>query len=506
MARTDILSILYAKKKSIKEFDWNSLIAPPMLSILSMYDINLIESITRDPLLISEPKKKKQYIEDILKPRGLVRFAAGTNRVVYKYLEDQSILFKIATSEPGIEDCRKELYNQQFLKPFVAKCYEVSPGGSIGMFERVETINNYEQYLAIAEDHFNLLDHIFGSGKYIMEDVGSKFWRNIGIRTGFGVVLVDYPMLFELDGNKLFCSNKNKFTGMPCGGEIDVDEGYNHLFCRKCGMQYMGSTLAKKIKNHEIILVGKEENTMKMILSYNGEKVVRDSQDSAKTYLDDTRNKKPEKIKVNKTGIMKVNNNWKHVQEERAKKEAIEEVQEAPVEEVVDNNEEVKEEKKVYTSKIVYAKPKALSIDISNTGTVKVSKSAITLPKSIVETVKEEKVEDTVVDEVVEEKEPKVEEVPKSTMFGTPDIDYDQDYPNYNKMNRRERRKNDKKHKGKGKNKKFRDNYNDYIEDEKPKRTLPMHSPVPRKGLNNMQYNIEEPEVKNVNINKLTHF
>ena len=44
MARTDVLSILYAKKKSIKQFDWNSLIAPPMLSILSAYDINLIES------------------------------------------------------------------------------------------------------------------------------------------------------------------------------------------------------------------------------------------------------------------------------------------------------------------------------------------------------------------------------------------------------------------------------------------------------------------------------
>ena len=134
MARTDVLSILYAKKKSIKQFDWNSLIAPPMLSILSAYDINLIESINRDPRLISEPKKKKQYIDDILKPRGLVRFAAGTNRVVYKYLENQSILFKVAVSQPGMNDCNRELYNQQFLKPFCAKCFEASPGGSIGLF------------------------------------------------------------------------------------------------------------------------------------------------------------------------------------------------------------------------------------------------------------------------------------------------------------------------------------------------------------------------------------
>ena len=494
MARTDILSILYAKKKSIKEFDWNSLIAPPILSILSMYDINLIESITRDPLLISEPKKKKQYIEEILKPRGLARFAAGTNRVVYKYLEDQSILFKIATSEPGIEDCRKELYNQQFLKPFVAKCYEVSPGGSIGMFERVETINNYEQYLAIAEDHFNLLDHIFGSGKYIMEDVGSKFWRNIGIRTGFGVVLVDYPMLFELDGNKLFCSNKNKFTGMPCGGEIDVDEGYNHLFCRKCGMQYMGSTLAKKIKNNEIIIVGKEEDTMKMILNYNGKRIVRDSQDSARTYLDDARNNKPSKIAVNKTDTMKVKNNWKQIKEESK------EIENTTEESVTKENT-----KDFYKFKCKFADSKDLhSIDINKLKltTAKLSNNSIKSESKETENAVEDKsVSEEVEEKIESEEEPKEEEIHESNLFGTPQ-EYNQEYPNPNKMNRRERRKNDKKHKGKNKGNKFRDNYNE----ENPKRILPMHSPVPRKGLNNMQYNMEEPEVKNVNINKLTHF
>ena len=490
MARTDVLSILYAKKKSIKQFDWNSLIAPPMLSILSAYDINLIESINRDPRLISEPKKKKQYIDDILKPRGLVRFAAGTNRVVYKYLENQSILFKVAVSQPGMNDCNRELYNQQFLKPFCAKCFEASPGGSIGLFERVETINTYEQYLGVAEDHFNLLDHIFGSGKFIMEDVGSKFWRNIGIRTGFGVVFVDYPMLFELDGNKLFCRNKDKFTGMPCGGEIDVDAGYNHLFCRKCGMQYMGTDLAKKIKNNEIIVVGKEENNMRMKISYNGQTIIRDSQDSAATYLDEVRNKKPEKIEVNKSNIMTVKNNWKQIKEESK------EIENTTEESVTKENtiDSYKFKCKFTDSKDLHS----IDIDKLKLTTTKLSNNSIKSESKETENVVEDKSVSEEVEEKVEseeepkEEESKEEEIHESNLFGAPQ-EYNQEYPNPNKMNRREKRKNDKKHKNKHKNNKH---------------SIPVSSPVPKKGLNNMQYNMEdyEEESNDINFNKFTHF
>ena len=490
MARTDVLSILYAKKKSIKQFDWNSLIAPPMLSILSAYDINLIESINRDPRLISEPKKKKQYIDDILKPRGLVRFAAGTNRVVYKYLENQSILFKVAVSQPGMNDCNRELYNQQFLKPFCAKCFEASPGGSIGLFERVETINTYEQYLGVAEDHFNLLDHIFGSGKFIMEDVGSKFWRNIGIRTGFGVVFVDYPMLFELDGNKLFCRNKDKFTGMPCGGEIDVDAGYNHLFCRKCGMQYMGTDLAKKIKNNEIIVVGKEENNMRMKISYNGQTIIRDSQDSAATYLDEVRNKKPEKIEVNKSNIMTVKNNWKQIKEESK------EIENTTEESVTKENtiDSYKFKCKFTDSKDLHS----IDIDKLKLTTTKLSNNSIKSESKETENVVEDKSVSEEAEEKVEseeepkEEESKEEEIHESNLFGTPQ-EYNQEYPNPNKMNRREKRKNDKKHKNKHKNNKH---------------SIPVSSPVPKKGLNNMQYNMEdyEEESNDINFNKFTHF
>ena len=35
-----------------------------------------------------------------------------------------------------------------------------------------------------------------------MADIGTNFFMNWGIRPGFGPVLLDYPYVYELDGNK----------------------------------------------------------------------------------------------------------------------------------------------------------------------------------------------------------------------------------------------------------------------------------------------------------------
>lgn len=475
MARTDVLSILYAQKKNIKNFDWDKITAPPMLSILSQYDISLVENICNDPRLLSEPKKKKQYIEEVLKPRGLVRFAAGTNRVVYKYLEDQSVLFKIATSQPGINDSTREFFNQNYLKPFCAKCHEVSPKGVIGSFERVETINSYEQYLAVAEDHFNLLLHVLGSGKYIMEDIGTKFWRNIGIRTGFGVIFVDYPMLYELDGNRLFCNSRNPFTGLPCGGEIDYDPGFNHFFCCKCGLQYMATDLAKKIKENKIVFK-KGRSNMKMVLNYNGKKIESDSNTGSKTYLDKKEdNKKIETLA--KGEAMSLVSNWNEIKKNK------------------------KDEKKESDEEVTIEVP-VMKLGEENNNKTVVEDIDIEIPLEI----KEIKVEES---EPEEEPEPN-----QSSLFGGVEVEPDDsktilDSVNYQyipgdlnqaKSDRRQKLENDKK-KGKGK----KNNYSSYDKYSKNSYS-PKHSPVPRKGLNNnMSYNMESDGDNELDT-KFTHF
>lgn len=251
MARADALNLLYSQQKG-SSFNFDLLRGPDVLSLLSPYDVNQIWDINNDPRLNTKLKERLTMIDSIMRARGFSRMTQGTNRAVYKYYEDQSFVFKVAISVPGFQDSYKEFYNQNYLKPFVTKCFNVSYNNMIGSFERVSDITSPEQFRSIADDVFTLLnDHIIG--KYVMADIGTKHFRNYGLRLGFGPVLLDYPMLFEVDGNKLFCNSVDPYTGIVCDGQIDYDAGFNALYCEKCGRKYHAKELEKKTKTGEII-------------------------------------------------------------------------------------------------------------------------------------------------------------------------------------------------------------------------------------------------------------
>ncbi len=344
MARADAVNRLIARQRSISSFNYELLSAPPLLSLLTPYDIKQLEDISKDPRLNAKLLQKREYINQILVPKGFRRFASGTNRIVYKFLEDQSILLKVAISDAGINDSPKENYNQHLLKPYCAKCFEVSPTGAVGLFERVDNITSIQQYLSIADDIYNLLDRVIG--KYIMADIGSKFFMNIGVRKGFGPVFLDYPLVFELDGRKLFCNEKDPFTMIPCGGEIDYDDGYNFLFCRKCGKQYFANQLAKENFDGIIMEDRKETSSMVIEVTCNGKTKTGVSVNSANNYLEyKRRGKKKPQQKSSGMTVEVINPRKKKKEQKRDEKgrfvkealETTEEIKEEPVEEKVES-------------------------------------------------------------------------------------------------------------------------------------------------------------------------
>ena len=231
--------------------------------------------------------KKERYkaIDDVCTRRGLVKFGAGTNRVVYRHPEFSNILFKIAADDVGLGDNPAEFRNQQFLKPFVAKTFEISPCGTVAVVERLKPILNREEFISIAEDVFELLN-TWILGKWVMADVGSKYFMNFGVRSGFGVCLIDYPYLYELDGAKLFCKapDQNSPTGY-CDGEIDYDDGFNFLVCKKCGVKYKAKELAKKIE--EKIVTVKERREFNMNIKISGGSKAIKRVESSTTVLED---------------------------------------------------------------------------------------------------------------------------------------------------------------------------------------------------------------------------
>ena len=172
-----------------------------------------------------------------------------------------------------MNDNPNEFRNQFLLKPFVTKVFEVSPCGTVGLFERVVPITTVEEYISIAEDVFKLIITQI-VGRYVLDDIGTDYFQNIGVRPGFGPVLLDFPYVYELDGNKLFCNKRDPVTRRPCGGEIDYDAGFNKLICTKCGKRYYAHQLAKLTQNNRIQLRREGGNIVKISVR-RGNKVTR---------------------------------------------------------------------------------------------------------------------------------------------------------------------------------------------------------------------------------------
>ena len=267
--RSYILQRLQSKKVSIEEFNFDSLQAPPLHWFLSPYDISMLHEMAHSLRLSAKPDIKLKEMDSLLRSRGLVKFGAGTNRIVYRHPEFQNILFKIGYDDVGLGDNPAEFKNQMLLKPFVSKMFEVSPCGTVAVVERLVPTKSREEFLSIADDYFTLLNE-FILGHYIMADIGSRFFMNTATRKYFGVCLIDYPYLYELDGNKLYCRKPDQTSQSgKCDGIIDYDDGFNVLHCTKCGAIYKAKELRKNIESNEI-KIEKAEGEYKMNIKISG--------------------------------------------------------------------------------------------------------------------------------------------------------------------------------------------------------------------------------------------
>jgi len=269
-SRANIIAKMQSRVVSIDEFNWDHMMAPPLYSLITQEACNQIAKIATSVRYSGNARKRYEMIDKVLTPFGFEKKGAGTNRVVYKYLENTNFLLKVATDDVGIHDNPKEFQNQFIYKPFVTKIYEVDPTGAVALIERVVPITSREEFMTCASDIYDVIRQWF-LGDKIMADIGTNFFMNWGIRPGFGPVLLDYPYVYDLDGSKLFC-NEN-VNGVHCGGEIDYDDGYNFLWCTKCGKKYRVQELAKATENKHIVKKGRE--TKMQVVIKRGNNVIK---------------------------------------------------------------------------------------------------------------------------------------------------------------------------------------------------------------------------------------
>ena len=254
MRNSDIAALYFRRRLEDGGFDWEHFTHAPISSYISLPEIQYFDHIATSAKLAGKSKRYKiDMMSEVLRPKGFIYMTAGTNRVVFRNDYDQSFLLKIGFDSTGINDSLREFHNQEVLKPFVPKVFNVSARGTIGLVERVHPILNRAEFTSVAGQIFDILNKKI-LGKYVLEDIGTDFFKNWGLRDGFGPVLLDYPYVYEIDGSKLVC-NKPLPDGTLCKGLIDYDEGFNTLVCERCGRRHTAKSLAK---NNGAILITKD--------------------------------------------------------------------------------------------------------------------------------------------------------------------------------------------------------------------------------------------------------
>lgn len=242
------------------EFDWNSLVKPPLYYYINEQAIYQLDRLSQDVKLMNNPTKRYRIMENILRPFGFKPLASGTNRRTFYSVYDESIILKIAFGKVGKQANLVEYNLQNFIKPFCPKIFQVHPSGVVSLIERVETMTERDYKEVWTEDVFDFIFQIFLKG-YIMEDIGANFFKNWGVRTGFGPVILDFPYIFEVDWTKLKCVKEDPYTGIICDGVLDYDyeHGMSEIICKKCGTRYSAKYLAKN-KDQVLFLKGGENN------------------------------------------------------------------------------------------------------------------------------------------------------------------------------------------------------------------------------------------------------
>ena len=235
------------KVTSINDW-WLSSSKPPIESYLPMDVIQQLERISSSARLMNRPTERYKLQQDILRPYGFIHLASGTNRRTFYCVNDPTIVLKLASDRVGRSDNLAEVKNQELLKPLCPKIYHVLPTGLLSLQERVETMS-WEQFVQCSDAVFNIIMILMYNG-YALEDVGTNFFKNWGLRYFTDIpmpVILDFPYVYQVDWSKLRCTHIDPETGIKCDGYIDYDydRGMNELVCVKCGARYSARQLAK---------------------------------------------------------------------------------------------------------------------------------------------------------------------------------------------------------------------------------------------------------------------
>ena len=247
--------------RTASEIAFDELQGPSVDMLLSPEEIEEIEALTKKSGW--RFRQKFEVLDSIFKPKGYKRGHCGTNRVVYVPLWSDKFVVKVALDRAAKANMPNEIVNQKYLKPFVCKCFDIDKHGNIGVYERVIPILNLDQFWEIRGDVYEIIQKFIK--RFVIDDFGTKVFKNWGVRKGFGPVLLDYADMYLIDPETLYCRGISDMSDPKhlkyCGGRIGYTAGYNSLVCLDCGRPAKAAEFKGKPKL-AVHVPRKRENTM----------------------------------------------------------------------------------------------------------------------------------------------------------------------------------------------------------------------------------------------------
>jgi len=240
--KKDTIKISKLQEEYIKWYD-SLQTRYPLSYYLTNQDIAYLYRCAMSPALNCNVKEKYSLISELMRNRGFELIGGGTNRRAYR-CTFEDLVIKIATDQVGFTSNLREYPNQNVIKPFCTKIFGTDYNGVVSMSEQFIPFKTVEEFQKYSQDIFDILYFKLRNNDIGMEDVGTRSFKNWGLRNGFGPGMLDFPTMYVLDPTKKFC--RNIVNGQMCGGTLDYDEGFNVIVCSECGRTHFVRTLAKK--------------------------------------------------------------------------------------------------------------------------------------------------------------------------------------------------------------------------------------------------------------------
>lgn len=265
-AKSNGLDITNSIRYNPEEFNkyMRSLDRPPIQYYIPYQALQTLKYYTTSARYTNKVQEKFRLVNELMGIYGFKPLASGTNRRAFYCTYDPYIILKLGSDSIGRSDNIAEFKLQELLKPFCVRIIHVTPDGMLSMQERVEPMTSEDFAFKYGNDCIGMIIEMLKQG-FIMEDVGSYFFKNYGVRLKFGPVLLDFPYIYKIDWSKTRCKKIDPLTGIECGGFIDYDyeTGCNEIICTKCGARYSARYLADTNQDKYIqIATSKGRHTM----------------------------------------------------------------------------------------------------------------------------------------------------------------------------------------------------------------------------------------------------